>query len=117
MAKKRIIEEQPWWPDALVRLEELATDGETRSSACRIIGNEFGRSTTGILNAIERGSVHSFPPRDPDPARAWLAGETTYEGKECAKHGTTTRYANDGICYECMFEYARRQREKSRVSR
>lgn len=40
----------------------------------------------------------------PERVRSWLAGETTYEGAACQKHGTTLRRVYDSSCAACAAE-------------
>lgn len=119
MPRHKTLEQRSWWPDALQQLEHLAASGVPKTRAAKIVGAEFGVSESGIWIAIERGSVPAYPSRHPARARAWKAGEVTYEGDLCQKHGTRTRYSNDGICLGCMADDNSRARAAGyrRISR
>lgn len=107
MPKMPHIEQRPWWPDALRRFEQLAEAGVTTNAATAAISQEFDASDTTFRNAIERGSVPTFQPREVARAKAWAAGQERYEGRPCKKHGAQLRYTADGACVECMFEWSK----------
>ena len=105
MARQPTIETLPWWPDAVNRLQELSESEQSRYGATVIAGPEFGVSYADIRNAMERGSVPSYPATSPERAKAWEAGQARFEGDRCEKHNIKTRYTNDGNCIECMAEW------------
>lgn len=120
MARHRHTEEEDWWPDALVIFAQLAADGKTRNIACKVVARHFSFSVRALTYVAARGSVPSYPARDQARARAWQAGEVTFDGKVCPKHGTKVRYSNDGVCVECQREYSAalkaRRRNKAALS-
>jgi hypothetical protein len=105
MARHQHIEQEDWWPDALAMFAELAAEGKARNTACREVARHFSYSVRALNYVAARGSIPSYPAKDQVRAQAWQAGEVTYDGKVCPKHGTTVRYSNDGACVECMREY------------
>lgn len=105
MARHQHIEQEDWWPDALAMFAELAAEGKSRNAAFREVAEHFPYSASAFQYVAARGSIPSYPPRDQARAKAWLAGEVTFDGKVCPKHGTTVRYSNDGSCVECMRDY------------
>lgn len=114
MARHRHTEEEDWWPDALAMFAELAAEGMTKNAACNEVADHFPCSANAFQYVAARGSIPSYPATDQARAKAWLAGEVTFDGKLCRKHKTRVRYSNDGSCVECQREYkatliARRQ--------
>lgn len=101
MPTKPHVEEEPWWPDALLRFDQLAATGVTRNVANLILANEFKRHRATFENACNRGSVSAYPSKYAARAAAWQSGQMLYEGAICERHGTMARYAGDGLCLEC----------------
>lgn len=101
MPKNPHTEQEPWWPEALARFEQLAAEGVKKNPACRVLAREFPRSESTFCLTCDRGSVSAYPAKDTARAAAWQAGQEQYEGEYCPVHRTTTRFSNDGICVEC----------------
>ncbi len=101
MPTKPHVEEEPWWPDALLRSEQLAAAGVSRRIAHLTLAKEFKRHRSTFENAFNRGSFSAYPSKNVERAAAWQSGELLYKGAICKRHGTTARYAGDGFCLEC----------------
>lgn len=112
MPKNPHTEQEPWWPDALARFDQLASEGKTESAACKALAEEFPRGDCTFSLTCQRGSVSAYPPKDIARAAAWRLGKERYDGKPCPVHGTTVRFSNDGICVSCKKEQDEQRRAK-----
>lgn len=107
MRRNPPIEEEPWWPDVLRLLDELAQAGTSLRKATKEVAERFPVHAHTVYDATRRGSVPAYPPRDAERASAWADGETRYHGRQCRRHGTRERYTNDGRCVQCREEERR----------
>lgn len=108
------IEQRPWWPDALRRFEQLAKEGKSRYRAAQLVAEVFDAGAGSLYVVMDRGSVPSYPAKEPARAAAWIAEESRYLGNPCPVHKSRLRYSNDGVCVECALEHrARHDAKKS----
>lgn len=77
-----------------------------------------------MLDAIQKGrhkhrQNFNLTPIDGISPRqaAMAAGDVTYHGSECVKHGTTERHVTNGACMICRMEYTRMKTEQRRAKR
>ena len=108
---RSLISERPEWPAVLARLEELARDGLSATEAAKTIAAEFdGFSWSGVMNAMRRGEVPSYPSNDPECVEARKRGNLTYRRyRPCVKCGGRIFRTADNRCRQCEEDWKARR--------